>query len=165
MTAVPGLADAGAGARALLADGVLDLALANAIESIEAGRTGLARFAAHHVLSPATINRLEVIFEEVISNIVRHGFAPGSDQSIRVTARREADAIVLTFDDDGIPFDPLAVAPPGRAASLAEARLGGLGIPLLRRYAATIAHETRPAAPAGDFVPVNRLCVTVALEP
>lgn len=155
VTAAPVLASA------RLDAGVLSLELANSIDAIEAGRRELALFSAHHHLAPRIVNRLEVIFEEVISNIVRHGFAPGADAAIHVHATAAPDAITLRFEDDGTPFNPLEVAPPAPLRSLAEARLGGLGIPLLRRYTTSMAYEA-PEPRAVGFSPRNRLTVTVA---
>ena len=51
-------------------------------------------------------NRLEVLFEELVSNTIRHGFAKGSGQSIHVQVERGPDAVTLVFEDDGSPFDP-----------------------------------------------------------
>ena len=133
--------------------GELHLALNNTIAAVEAGRQELLRFVAPLALSDRVINRLEVVFEELVSNIVRHGFAPGSDQSIAVRVVARPGAIQLTFEDDGAPFDPLAAPPAERLTSLETARLGGLGLPLVRKMAAELAYE--PIASG------NRLTVSI----
>jgi anti-sigma regulatory factor (Ser/Thr protein kinase) len=134
-------------------EGELHLALNNTIAAVEDGRQELLRFLAPLALSDRVINRLEVVFEELVSNIVRHGFAPGSDQSIAVRVAARPGVIQLTFEDDGAPFDPLAAPPAARLTSLETARLGGLGLPLVRKMAAELAYE--PIASG------NRLTVSI----
>ncbi len=141
----------------------LHLRLGNGLASVAAGQQALARFGERHALTPRVVNRLEVVFEEIVSNIVRHGFTPGSRQSIAVAVIAGAEALRLVFEDDGAPFDPLLHGAPPPLRTLADAPLGGLGVALVRRLAADIRY-TRPSAmsPGGSFTPVNRLEVTLS---
>ena len=149
-----------------LVDGTLRLTLGNGLAAIADSGAAVAEFCAFHALTPTVVNRIEVIFEEVVANIIRHGLAAGSPQSIRVAmtfeANRAGGDVVLRFDDDGAPFDPVkAVAPPA-FTRLADAAIGGLGIALVKRLARKVTHE-RPALAGGiGFQPVNRLTVRVA---
>ena len=54
-----------------------------------------------HVDGDARYN-VELAFEEVAANIIRHGH-PAGDIAVAI---RFDDEIVLTFEDDGVPFDP-----------------------------------------------------------
>jgi serine/threonine-protein kinase RsbW len=135
----------------------LELVLPNAIEAIQASLPALEAFIAGLGLTPAAANRIEVIFEELVSNAIRHGFTPGSDQSVRVRLAATADDVELTFEDDGAPFNPLDQAAPAPFDAIGTARLGGLGLPLVRKMAAGLRYE-RPA----DAGRVNRVVVTVA---
>jgi signal transduction histidine kinase len=91
------------------------------------------------------------VFEEVISNVIRHGEA----HQIEVSVARQADGIVLTFDDDGQPFDPLQRPTPVLPTSIEEAPLGGLGLLLLRKASTQLRYERTPGQ-------TNRLTVTIA---
>jgi serine/threonine-protein kinase RsbW len=135
--------------------------LGNGLAAIAEGGTTLRDFCAREGLSAAVINRIDVIFEEVVANIVRHGFDAGSAQSIDVLARIDGDVVVLVFDDDGRPFDPTLQPPPAPFTRLAEAQIGGLGVALLQRLARSVAYS-QPEPGADDFRPVNRLTVTIA---
>ena len=85
-------------------------------------------------LPASVINRIEVIFEEVVLNIIRHGFQPNSDQQIFIHVDALPGALHLVFEDDGIPFNPLSVPPPpSRFESLETAKIGGLGVHLVTR--------------------------------
>ncbi len=141
--------------------GDLHLVLNNTLGAVEDGRLAILDYLAPLDIDPRVINRLEVIFEEVISNIVRHGFAAGSDPSIHVTVAAPPGVIDLTFEDDGAPFDPVAAAEPARPATLEAATPGGLGISLVRKLSAAMRYET-PAPAAHGFSPNNRLIVSIA---
>ena len=146
-----------------LEGGDLTLHLNNTIDAVEQGRGPLAAFYGLHGLSPKVVNRIEVIFEELVSNVIRHGFEPASDQSIRVLATAEPDAIELLFEDDGAPFDPLAAAAPPKPESLQTAQLGGLGIPLVIGLSTSVRYESASDAKATPgFHPRNRLTIRVA---
>lgn len=97
----------------------------------------------------------ELVFEEVVSNVIRHGSGQGRAHYIDVSLAFEANAIVLTFDDDGPAFDPLQYPSPTLPKSLAEAPPGGLGIFLVRKAATALRYERTPDQK-------NRLVVTIA---
>jgi serine/threonine-protein kinase RsbW len=143
-------------------DGQLRLVLANHAAAIDAARFAMLRFLEPLGLDPLVLNRIEVVFEEAVSNIVRHGFTPGSDQAIAVCVASEPKAVVLTIEDDGVPFNPLSAPEPPPLTSLETAPLGGLGIALMRRLAVDVRYETPAPDPAAAFRPRNRLTIAVA---
>ncbi|MCF3932729.1 ATP-binding protein [Acuticoccus sp. M5D2P5] len=78
-----------------------------------------------------TVMTLNLIFEEIVTNVINHGSKDGS-ATIEVTALRSGDLIEGTVRDDGTPFDPLARQSPDTTASLEEREIGGLGVHLVR---------------------------------
>jgi serine/threonine-protein kinase RsbW len=118
-------------------------ASADARDALDAcGVTGRAR------------HNAELVFEEVVSNVIRHGHA--ADISLSVDCPPGARAIVLTFEDAGPPFDPLGHPLPTLPKSLDEAPLGGLGLLLVRKASTDLRYE-RTADEK------NRLTVTIAM--
>ena len=87
-----------------------------------------------HGLAGAPRFDTELVFEEVVANIVNHGALPGRTLDVRVTLEARPDSIGLTFDDDGVPFDPRNSAPPA-PLRLDEERIGGFGLVLVRHAA------------------------------
>jgi serine/threonine-protein kinase RsbW len=151
-----------------IVDGELRLVLNNSLDAIEDGRVEIIHRLAPLALSARVINRLEVVFEELISNIIRHGFETGSDQAILVLVGTSGQSVDLTIEDDGLPFDPCAAPPPGPLGPLETVRLGGLGIPVVLKLAASLRYEAVPTD-AGRreldgraFQPRNRICVSIA---
>jgi anti-sigma regulatory factor (Ser/Thr protein kinase) len=158
---------------ATIQDGRLELVLNNTLAAIEDGRRRMVEFLSVEPLGEIARHRLEAVFEELVSNIIRHGFARNSRQSIHVRVERQPGLVEFTFEDDGIPFNPLEAKPPEPLKSIETARVGGLGIPLVARSSARLGYERlTPDAGQTDagqsdagqsgFSPRNRLVVSIA---
>lgn len=108
----------------------LVLNLSNQPGVIEESRLAVAAFLEPLGVVARTMNRVEVVLEELLSNLIRHGH---DISSIMVAAGYRGGSIDLVVEDDGAVFDPLGKPDPDPFTSLAEAPLGGLGIALVRR--------------------------------
>ena len=93
-----------------------------------------AILAARAVL-PGRIADVELIAEELLSNIVHaaHGLARGVEISAECALL--PSEIVLTIRDDGPAFDPLTLPDPQLEADMADRPIGGLGIHIVRQLA------------------------------
>lgn len=137
-----------------LADG-LRLDVAATREALEPARLALLEHLAPSSPSPGLVYSLELVLEEVLMNLAWHAWPDGGEgHSSRVTLAEQPDALLLTFEDDGVPFDPLTAPPPRAPVTLDEARPGGLGLVLVKRYARALAYERADGR--------NRLTVTLA---
>lgn len=70
--------------------------------------------------------------EELISNIIRHGYPEGTSGEIRLNMSRRGNAIHCELIDHGKPFDPLSLPTPDIKADIDDRPIGGLGIHLVR---------------------------------
>ena len=112
--------------------------LANGPAAIEQSRLAVVNFLEPFGIFARTLNRVEVVLEELVSNLVRHG----KDVNLMTVAAGYRGGVVdLVVEDDGDAFDPFAVAEPDPVSSIAEAPLGGLGIPLVRRLSASARYD------------------------
>ena len=89
-------------------------------------------------LTATTRYNAELVFEEITANIVEHGAPDRHELHVCVTLEVCADSIVLTFEDNGVSFDPRRRPDPPPQKSLEEARIGGYGLMLVRRAAQSI---------------------------
>ena len=139
----------------------LEMFLANTMDALDAGRLVVEDYLRPHSLDALALNRVEVAFEEVVSNIIRHGFQAQADQVILVTVAAGPKQIELTFEDDGLPFDPLSISLREGRRSLETTEIGGLGLPLIRKLSARVTYGRvdTPKRQVGNrtFKPVNRL--------
>jgi serine/threonine-protein kinase RsbW len=89
-------------------------------------------------LEGATRYDAELVFEEIVANIVGHGARNGREPDVQVSLEARPDSIVLIFSDDGVPFDPRGRPDPVIPKSLAEAKIGGFGLMLVRHAASSL---------------------------
>ena len=149
-------------------DGALVLVLNNTPDAIEQARQEITAHLQHLRLSLRTINHLEVILEELVSNVLRYGLEPGGEHSILVAVTANPERILVVVEDDGVPFDPFSREDPAAPSSLEDAKVGGLGIPLVRRFSTDVRYEREPRSAAWRQMvderrgPINRVAVTLA---
>jgi serine/threonine-protein kinase RsbW len=135
----------------------LRLTLPNDRAAIEPARQAVLQFLASHALGRHALYGVELVLEETLMNLIWHAFADDARHAIELTVRVKPDRIELRFEDDGVEFDPRHAGEPARPASLDEAAPGGLGLLLVRRFAASIDYERRDGR--------NHLTITVARAP
>ena len=86
--------------------------------------------------------QLETAVEEIFVNISSYAYDTGTGPAqIRVETVREPAAVIISFIDNGIPYDPLKSYAPDKNASLSDRTKGGLGILLVRKTMTEISYE------------------------
>lgn len=92
----------------------------------------LDQLAAGTDYNPRLIASVQIVLEEVLTNILNHGYEDLYPHKIEIHAIVEPAALTLEFFDDGIPFDPTEHGPEAPPDALADAP-GGMGILFVRR--------------------------------
>lgn len=105
--------------------------------------------AAEYDLSADTQFAIQLCLEEALSNIVRHGYRGHPDQLITVDYSTSAGnrELMFTLEDHGPAFDPLAPSAAEETpapASIDQLQVGGRGIPLMRKFAGSLAYQRLP---------------------
>lgn len=93
-------------------------------------------YCARHDVDPQSQHDLRLIVEEACVNVISHAYplgAPGP-LSLQVEARQHGGRPVMeiTIEDQGAPFNPLALAVPDQTGPLEDLPIGGLGVHLIR---------------------------------
>ncbi len=130
-------------ADSLPASAALTLAVANDLGALREASAAVRQFAAHEQLGERVAFKLDLVLEEMLMNRIEHAFAPGERRNTQVRLAVRPDAVVMEFEDDGVPFDPLQGPAPTAPTSLQEARVGGLGLLLTRKAARECRYERR----------------------
>ena len=81
---------------------------------------------------PVVVHDVTLAMEEIFSNIVFYGFGDDLDHNITLHLVIEGDSLILTLQDEGIPFNPLNVHIGRRDKPLEERDKGGMGITLAK---------------------------------
>ena len=93
---------------------------------------------------------VQVCLEEAVANIIMYSAITDVCLEIVIEVERDDKTLVARVEDNGSAFDATQVPRPPVPASLAEARVGNLGIHLMRSFASDMHYERRDSR--------NRLC-------
>jgi serine/threonine-protein kinase RsbW len=86
--------------------------------------------AANHIGSDDA-SRLAIVLEELLVNVSTYNGRP--PPSVELTFTREPLALELVIEDDGVAFDPTAVAPPNLSDDVDERAIGSLGVHMVMK--------------------------------
>jgi anti-sigma regulatory factor (Ser/Thr protein kinase) len=98
---------------------------------------------AQQELSPDLSFAVQLCLEEAVVNIIMHSVTKDRRLEIAVEVERKDQMLVARIEDNGMAFDPTQVPPPPVPASLDEAKVGDIGIHLMRSFASGIHYERR----------------------
>lgn len=104
-------------------------------------REGVDRFAAAHGVPSTVLADLQVSLDEVLSNIIAYGCADAATHEIVIHLRIADGALHAVIEDDGAPFDPLAVPLADVETDLSKRAVGGLGIRFIRALNDEVRYE------------------------
>lgn len=90
------------------------------------------RVAAEYHLDQDVVVDLQVVTDEILTNIVDYGYSDDEEHEITIRFRVLGNMLEAVFEDDGVPFDPLASSAPDISAPLKKRRAGGLGLHFVR---------------------------------
>lgn len=87
--------------------------------------------------------QIAVAVEEIFVNIASYAYEPekGGRATVRVEVDDDPLAVIITFMDNGIPYDPLAKEDPDITLSAEERGIGGLGIFMTKQFMDDITYE------------------------
>jgi len=94
-------------------------------------------------VSPDVVFAIQFCLEEAVANVIMHGATRDGRLEITVELEREGETLVARVEDNGQRFDPTKAPPPPAPVSLKDAKVGNLGIHLMRSFANEIDYECR----------------------
>ena len=78
--------------------------------------------------------QLDVAIDEIFGNIAYYAYGEGSgNATIQVEIEKNPPGIVLTFIDQGTPYNPLENKDPDITLDIEDRQIGGLGIFLVKK--------------------------------
>ena len=90
---------------------------------------------------PKTMIQIDVAIDELFGNIAHYAYGKDTgDATVRVEVTEEP-AVIITFIDNGIPYNPLKKPDPDVTKDLEEREIGGLGIFMVKKSMDYITYE------------------------
>lgn len=106
----------------------------------------IERLALKHAIPENIQFAMNLCLEEVLSNIIRHGYSGASNSSITVHFEsQKGGSFTLTVEDQAPPFNPVDAPQLPPIDLHDEVQIGGQGIRLLREFADTLEYRATPA--------------------
>jgi serine phosphatase RsbU (regulator of sigma subunit)/anti-sigma regulatory factor (Ser/Thr protein kinase) len=102
-----------------------------------------ADFATRHGIQPDRLSEIDVILEELVTNILKYGgCGPGQD-ACSITLEKSSNVLILRISDGGIAFNPLDHPEVDPSKPIGERPIGGLGIHFVKKLTDTRTYEYR----------------------
>jgi len=89
-------------------------------------------FARENDLSGTATQKFNIVLDELLNNIISYAFKDDDDHHILVKFQLKYLRLIITIEDDGIPFNPFRTESPDIKLSIAERNLGGLGVHIVK---------------------------------
>lgn len=86
--------------------------------------------------------QVDVAIDELFGNIAQYAYHPGvGPATVRVETTENPLAVMITFIDNGVKYDPLAKEDPDITLSIEDREIGGLGIYMVKKTMDSISYE------------------------
>jgi anti-sigma regulatory factor (Ser/Thr protein kinase) len=115
-------------------DNRLFLTLRSTLTEVERLSREFGRFADRHGLAPEVRFGVNLALEEIVTNVISHGYKGRDDQLLTVEVAVAPGELTARVEDAAPAFNPLQLPPPDVTAPLEQRRPGGLGIYLSRKF-------------------------------
>ena len=86
--------------------------------------------------------QVDIAIDELFGNIANYAYnLEIGVATVRIEVTEDPLAVVITFIDNGVPYDPLAKADPDVTLSAEKRQIGGLGIYIVKKSMDNISYE------------------------
>lgn len=93
----------------------------------------LERYCDEEQLPMKTGLELNLVLEELVTNIISYGYEDEAEHLITIDIIRDEDTLNIKVVDDGAAFNPLEAPPPLMSENIDDLEPGGLGIHLVKK--------------------------------
>jgi serine/threonine-protein kinase RsbW len=116
----------------------------------------LDRLGAERHVAPEVVADMQVALDEVLTNITEYAYTDDAEHKIHIRFEVLDNVLEVVIEDDGVPFNPLAIPAPDVGMPLRKRRVGGVGIHFVRNLMDEVVYYR-----AGER---NRLVLTKRLK-
>jgi anti-sigma regulatory factor (Ser/Thr protein kinase) len=111
-----------------------DLVIENRLGELSRAEQWLSAVMEAWSVPEETVFAIDLVMNEAVTNVISHAYRDDRTHTIRISLRRDHDAIEIEVIDDGGAFDPLSAPALVVQGDLEEAAIGGRGIHLIRSF-------------------------------
>ena len=119
-------------------------ALKNDISELNALHQHLEKWGSGIHLATDSISRINICLDELFTNIVSYGFEDDLEHIIEFTINVDNNLVIIHIEDNGVMFNPLEKVDPDFPENVEDAKIGGLGIHIIRKLMDNVSYERKP---------------------
>ena len=113
----------------------IKLTLPTQISALRQMEEAVEAFGAQEDWPPRLAFQMQLVLEELASNVIRHGFGEEGHE-FEISVSSDPDAVTVEVVDAAAPYNPITETPePDLDAELEDRQIGGLGVFLVRDVA------------------------------
>jgi anti-sigma regulatory factor (Ser/Thr protein kinase) len=111
-----------------------DLVIENRLGELSRAELWLSALMEAWSVPEQAVFAVDLVMNEAVTNVISHAYRDDRTHEIRISLRRDDDAIEIEVIDDGEAFDPLSAPAPVVPTDLEGAAIGGRGIHLIGSF-------------------------------
>ena len=100
-------------------------------------------FSYHHGISREDLVNIDVILEEVVTNILKYGGMPSDSEACTIELILSGTQLTIKISDSGAPFNPLLLPEVDTRKEIKDRPIGGLGIHFVKKLSISQHYEYR----------------------
>jgi anti-sigma regulatory factor (Ser/Thr protein kinase) len=110
------------------------IVIKNTIEEVQRAISAFETFAAQYTIPTDIMVKVNVVLDELLSNIVKYSFPDDAEYEIDITVELfTTGKLIIQLTDAGVPFNPFETPEPDLSIPLEDREIGGLGILLVKK--------------------------------
>ncbi|MBD3290992.1 ATP-binding protein [candidate division KSB1 bacterium] len=113
-------------------------------DNLELIREFVSRVAAKMGFDSDEVNKIELAIDEACTNVIKHAYEKNSKKPIDIAIKLDYDKLTIFVTDQGKGFNVDDIKTPDMKEYLAEMRVGGLGIFLMKNLMDEVKFEIKP---------------------
>jgi serine/threonine-protein kinase RsbW len=116
--------------------------LTSSVDHVGVARDFVAEIAKAVPMSARQVYDLELAVDEALTNVVEHACAGRADATVELSVSHAEDQFTILIIHDGAGFDPDSQPDVDLKSYIAERRVGGLGLYLIRKLMDEVEYST-----------------------
>jgi anti-sigma regulatory factor (Ser/Thr protein kinase) len=118
-----------------------EFTLVNRLDALIAFNEQIEAYADEVTLPPDVLMHLELVLEEILTNVINYAYEDDKEHEIHVCADYSDSLLRMKISDDGMAFDPTKQEAPDVQAGIEDRKIGGLGIFLVGKLMDSVAYK------------------------
>ena len=121
-----------------------ELKIPSQTDNLELIREFIAKVSGKVGFGEDDIDKIRIAVDEACTNVIKHAYEQEGEDHIGIIIKIDYSKLTIIVTDRGKGFDPKAIELPSLEAYLAELRVGGLGIYLMKTLMDEVDYTIKP---------------------